>query len=189
MTYRRTLGVLSWPCGHRPGTVIVVGQEHIEDTTVGRRHIHVLGEAESPFAEELYKNCRVLSREHCMSRWYSDCSNPMWKVFDGQNRQDRIHEIPPIRLIHSIVFHDGNSLDGYIQLILQRLQTGRKSLHFGKASVLPARLLEIQGDIGSARPDDYPAMVALISAIAELDLQEPARASDLMEAENFGSRV
>ena len=57
------------------------------------------------------------------------------------------------------------------QVIFKHVRAGRKTLHFGPASKLPAYLLEFgQEHIRSGRPDDFPAIAALGYVLTALDI-------------------
>jgi len=183
--YRRVIGGIGWPRNGRPGAVVVVGEDHIEDKNAGRRPLYVLDEAERHDIMDLYEICVTLQQEHGDVKWFADCAHSFGSIFEKQNRKNNLRRRRGVRL--NGVPEAYGELDMVTSIILQRVQNETKSLYFGNVTIFPARLVEIGLEDAQARAlEDFPAMAALGLAVSNLDLSEPRVAREVLNVDAMG---
>lgn len=172
--YRRVVGSIGWPGNSRPGAAVIVGEDHIEDKDVGRRHLWVLDEVETPDLVELHNQCMLFEREHGPEQWFGNCMNPMVAFFEQRNRINEMRNRPWIYISGTIIPEESNPFKVAVEMITQRVHHDNKSLHFGNSSFLTSRLTEIEKEAAhTCRLEDYPAIAALGHAVCFLDLDQP----------------
>ena len=172
-SYRRVIGGLAWPSGTEEGFAVVLAEDHVPDRKIDTRHVYVLEEDGSHDVLELYELCTKFNLKHGVNQWFGDNMSPLIAMFERQNRANTWRGYAGIRLRPAPRLHERNALEMYAQLVKQRLQPGKKSLHFGQNSEIPQRIVQISVDeLRNSPAEQYPVLAALGYAMAAIDLGE-----------------
>lgn len=177
--YRRIVGGLAWPGTKKPGFAVIVGEEKRHDFELNAYHLRLLAEVEEVNLERLLEWCigyEVNSPEVHWS-WYGDTNNKpamawVYRLNDKYPNQGmrRFLSLVPAPHIDS-----PRRFEFCVNILRERLEQWRKTLHFGEESGLPNYLLQL-GSEGITKPagEDYPAIAALGYAISALTIWSDA---------------
>ncbi len=174
MSYRRLVGAVSWPTWTKPGIAIVAGQEHIEDNSVGKRHIYILGEEQDHEVESLYDKCLSLQSEHGPEFWLVNLNNQLIAIFEQLNSKGKKRYKRTISLQLPPEVNQPGALEMYAQILRRRLKKEQKSLFFGNSSFIASEIMDLHREEITKENtiDEYPALAALGFILGELDLRD-----------------
>jgi hypothetical protein len=181
--FGRIVAGIGFP-GRSPGYVGVFGEARHEDHGLGVRHVDLLHEVEATLPLELLQELADLESGYEVAEIWGlmDQSDivalTIWS--DGRNRREDNSTLnickPP--------FADDDRIKAFIQILRNRLQPEKKSLHLGEGSILAQRLLELPAaeGISGIRAKDYPAAAAAGYALMAMSIWGPMNQQDLPDS-------
>ncbi len=170
--FRRIVGGFAWP-GKKPGFVVVVGEELDPDPTTKKRHQWVVGETEDFNVENLFRRAVEFSKIYHVEVFCGDTEKQgMMSLLHQFNSSSRKLNLPGLSLREAPHVRDEDSFATYVQIIKGHIEP-EKYLHFGESNKLPGLLLELNPEDTSQDAHSFPAIVALGSAVAYLDIYQP----------------
>jgi hypothetical protein len=167
--FSRIIAGLSFPAS-RPGFIIVIGEDYLEDATLKCRHLHALAEHEEQHVEGLFKKCLDLRERYQVERLIGDTGNEavMALLYDFNKG---IEGARPLSL-YDASFPD--DLPYHAQLIKDVTQFNNKTLHPGQCDTLRGHLSSFGPEDAQGRIKDFPAIMSLGFVLAYLKTH-PAR--------------
>jgi len=157
--YLRIIGGFSWP-GVKPGFVVVIGEDCVEDYSLKVRHLRLLAEVEDSDIESLFQQCVHLRNRYQVQKFLGDTKNDGFMNFLYQfNRTQKKGDYRFDSLILQMAAFP-QDLQYHAYIIKERLQQSTKSLHLGEKSLLKGYLMDLDKDF-TGGPLAYPAIMAL----------------------------
>lgn len=181
--YARVAAGVQFP-GKKPGFACVLGETEIRDSAGLSRYYHLLAEIEEAglqtFIERVYELTQIFS----IVDVYGDPNDRTAQEFlYAFNRELQERRQRGFYLSRPPLLGEKGQFEHLCQVIFKHVRAGKKTLHFGPASKLPAYLLEFgQEQIRSGKPDDFPAIAALGYVLTALDTWQAWRAETRMRA-------
>jgi hypothetical protein len=170
--YSQIIGGIAWPYQGKPGYVIVVGEDFIQDESAHARHLRVLKEFESLDVALLVRICQDMQVEYLMDDWYGNLDNrPMVSIYyQLTTNEAAARRFNIFRASHS---SDRQALGYYLSVIKEYLRPGKKLLHFGNGSKLPAYLAQVSTDVMGEKADEHAPLAALGYVVAYFFENQP----------------
>lgn len=171
--YSRIVGGVGWPCHGVPGCYCVLGQEASRINLYDLPVLRVIDEGREVMGEPLmdypttFKALAQAAEGNMVFRWYGMPGFPLSELarFNRSRligRHCRLVVSPPPMLAE-------RGVPGYLSMVRRRVST-QKTLYFGAHRIIPQALSGLPADIDDIGPDRHPAITALVSAVAGLDL-------------------
>ena len=158
--FKAVWGGVAWP-GKRPGFVVVIGMIHPDEPEGSE--IYLLDEFESFDMRELIRQCGVLNSKYEPERWVGDTSNDSAEEFLGEMKHDFCSYLSETELTEM------EPLYPYILgKFKELLNPERRRLFLKNSRVLDYLAGIEQAEVAELERGDYPALEALIYAVAEL---------------------
>jgi hypothetical protein len=163
--YRRVAGGIAWP-GINPGYGIVLAETKDKDETLNKRTYKILAEYENENPTDLIRRCAEFSKTLCAYPFYGDTDHrPMLEILQKSNIRLYVTEAPFV--------DEPSAFKTYVLMIRELTKVGRKALHFGKESKLPALISGLNPqDIPNTSQvayEQYPPIAALGFAVSALE--------------------
>jgi hypothetical protein len=184
-TYSRIAGGIGWPSHGNPGWFCVLGEDR-DLNEYGSHDLHVLAEGDSYLGEPvmdpylLFESMADQGQTNKVVSWYGMQTFPKLELV-AFNKAQLLLKRPRLRVLPP-PDEGSRGMAGYLQLVRRRVSSS-KTLFFGEHQRIAAALSGLPADIDALRYDDHPAVTALLTAVAGLDLkqlpQEPTRGGTL----------
>ncbi len=166
--YRQLVGGLAWPCGERPGYLVVVAEDFWEDRTLGARPFNIIAEREAPGMDDIVRHYQELSALLLVGPWAGDPENRGMLRYCQQ-------KIPQFSLYPAPYFDDPRNLGYYFQLFRTLTKEERKVLHFNNHEMVRGYLSSLPPEEFNKPAKEHPPAAALGYAITYLDQNKPAK--------------
>lgn len=173
MAFRRTVGSLVWPCGERPGCLVVLGETRSPQNVLGtRRHdVHRLEESRSDDVSVLVSQMARMTEDWLVRYWSTPMADNRVYLLDDANDNQRRLRRP---LLH---YGDpqgwqgrGEGLLPFYHAMVQRRTKSEKTLFLGDACTGADEIAKLQAEDMTQKPTDFPGAAALCFALAEIDV-------------------
>lgn len=172
--YRRLTGGIAWP-GTKPGFAVILAEDRKHDLDVNAHHVRLLAETEEVSIERLLDWCarHELNSPEVYWTWHGNVTNKpamQWVYrlndkYHSQGRQQCFAMVP------APYTDNPRGFEFFVNILRERLERWRKTLHLGEKSKLPGYLLELSSEeIMKATSEDYPAIAALGYAVSALTI-------------------
>lgn len=171
--YGRIIGGFGWP-GTKPGFVVVVAEDLIEEPSLKIRIARVLAEIEDQSVESLFQKCLDLRERYQVEDFYGNTENrPMMEFLYDFNRDHK--DMNPLWLRLAPFPED---FPYHVHVIEGRLNQDKKTLYLGEKSILRGHLMELSPEeIMRASMWDHPSIAALGYAVSHLKRCTPRKKS------------
>jgi len=169
--YARVAAGVQFP-GKKQGFACVLGETEARDAAGLSRNFHLLAEIEEAGLQTFIERVNELKQIFSIVDIYGDPNDRTAQEFlYAFNLELRERRQRGFYLSRPPLLGEKGQFEYCCQVIFKHVRAGRKTLHFGPASKLPAYLLEFgQEHIRSGRPDDFPAIAALGYVLTALDI-------------------
>ncbi len=162
-TFDRVDGGIGWNAD-QPGFIVIVG-ETIIDRQLNR---FILAETQCNTMGDLLRDAIKLQQRFKLKRWHSVSLPNIERYVDIFNKKQ--FDKGEQRLLPLDEPLEANDyIQVSIELILDSVQTGSKTLHFFKDSSLPAQLQALPSVTRQLKIHEYPAVAALGYVISYFD--------------------
>jgi hypothetical protein len=171
--FSRILSGVAWP-GVKPGFVVIVAEDRVEDPSLRCRHLRCLAEHEEQDIERLSKVCLDLRERYQIEKLLGDATNESVNeliYFFNKGLPDGVARL---------TIYDGafpGDLSYHVQLIKKVTQFVNTTLHLNKCNALHEYLSSFgPEDVRKGKPEDHPAVMALgfiLSYLKMHPLQDP----------------
>ena len=175
--YGRIAAGIGFP-GRLPGYCCVMGEGRIEDRGLGAFHVDLLVEREMSSATELIREAMDLEDAYQAEYVFGlPDEGDLIAITRWNHQHGRLGSSYTLAVAKPPLIED-DRLEPVVQLLRDRMQAGRKSLHLGEASILSQRLLKLPpaDGIHRLRAKDHPAVAGAGYAIMWLSMPRSIRA-------------
>ena len=171
--YGRIVGGFGWPAA-KPGFVVVVAEDLIEEPFLKIRITSVLVEIEDQSLERLFQKCLDLRERYQVEDFYGNTENrPMMEFLYDYNRDHK--DMAPLWLRLASFPED---FSYHVHVIEGGLNQDKKTLYLGEKSMLRGHLMELSPEeIMRASVWDHPSIAALGYAVSQLKRYAPRKKS------------
>lgn len=161
--FERIHGGLGWNAD-KPGFIVIIGEAE-----VGKElNRFVLAEASCHSFDELLSDAIKLQARLDVERYHTKFLDGTENYLDIFNHK-RFSKGQP-RLMHIEEPLDSNKyIHANVEMILDSVRSGNKTLHFFGESMLPAELQSLPSNTSKTKIEDYPAVTALGCVISFMD--------------------
>jgi|GEM_PF-4247615 len=165
--YRRIAGAFSWPSGSKAGCLVILGESRRMDPVLNKTHYEVLATRQTPYAEDLLRQCAELMGPFFVQCYYYDSSNTAMVDDYLCECACKYATFPTVQAPHC---DDPQAMRFYASLILNLTNPRAKRLFFGDDDTLPAHLRQIDATkIRGATIEEYPLLSALGFCLSGLE--------------------
>jgi len=164
----RILGGIAWPGDNKSGFAVVVGADTFPEIGGRIHHYHLLSEVEDNDTGQLLRKCAELKTRFEVENFYGRYDESIVNYLTFWNRDARDRHIPEFH-VYPAPSSEGGKIGYHLNLLRNRLQSARKTLHLLGQSRLPGYLSELPAN-GAVTINDsqYPAVAALGYAVSTL---------------------
>lgn len=173
MAFRRTVGSLVWPCGERPGCLVVLGETRSRQNVLGaRRHdVHRLEEVRSDDVSVLVSQMARMTEDWLVRYWSTPMADNRAYLLDDVNDNLRRLRRPLLQYGDPQGWKGrGEGLLPFYHALVQRRTKSEKTLFLGDACTGADEIAKLQAEDMTKKPTDFPCAAALCFALAEIDV-------------------
>jgi hypothetical protein len=171
--FNRILGGIGWAGNNKPGSGVVVGEDAFPEIGGRIYHCHLLAETEDNDTGQLLRKCAEMKARFKAGEFYGRYDEANMNFLTFWNRDARDRRLPEFHIYPAPASEDGK-IGYHLNLLRDRLRSGRKTLHFSKQSKLPGYLRELPTNGAATLTDSqYPAVAALAYVVSVLTIFEP----------------
>jgi len=168
--HRRTVGGVGWPSGEKPGFICVIGEDDHKVARLKVRNYWLLAEFESTDIEKLIRRIYDLQNKYLIQTWYSDTENVLMMHFVDRFNLKLSKKKKGIYIAEAPFIGETHNLRVYSHQVKNRSHPERKSLQFGRNSMIPGVLAGLSPDeVQKKKAEDYPAIAAIGYCVSGLD--------------------
>lgn len=170
--FRRISAALVWPCGDRPGSLVVLGESRARENVLDGRHlVHFLDEVRHQDVKSLVDAMVRMTEDWMVRLWATPMIDGRVYLLDDANDEQRRLGRRQLR------FGDPNGWRGhgeglmpFYHALVQRRTKGEKTLFLGEKCTGADELGKLRADDMGKKPTDWPGAAALCFALAAFDL-------------------
>lgn len=170
--YRRIVNALAWPFDTMPGAICVLGEVRSMDPHTHTHRVNMLHDEEINGVDELLRVAHGISFDTGVFDWVARRDVSETRIVDQFNRVQSAHRMPQLRLSHPQEGDERERFRFWIRL-LERRTMDDKTLTLGDSACIRNRLMALPHESYAKEPEEFPAVAALLFALAEIDLRQP----------------
>ena len=163
VTFDRIEGGIGWTAD-RPGFIVIVG-ETVIDRELNR---FILAESQRTTMGDLLRDAIKLQQRFDLKRWHSVQLPNVERYIDIFNKKQFDKGDARLKPIDEPL-ESNDYIQVSIELILDSVRTGNKTLHFFMDSALPAELQSLPKVTRKLKIHEFPAVAALGYVVAYMD--------------------
>lgn len=172
VSYRRIVGGLCWPFDTSPGAFCVLGEVRSVDPHTYTHRVVLLHDEEVSGVDELLRRVHSSSVDTGVFDWIARRDVSEVRLVDQFNRMQSATRQPQLRLVHPQEGDDRDRFRFWIRL-LERRTMDEKTMTFGESACVRDRLMSLPPGAYDKEPEEFPAVAAMLFALAEIDLHQP----------------
>lgn len=174
MSFRRIVGALAWPCGEKPGSLVVLGETRSRQNVLGGRHdIHRLDEYRSDDVGELLVRMWHMGEDWLVKFWATPTSDHRVYLLEDMRDEQRRFRRPTLRYGDPQGWKgQGEGLLPFYHALVQRRTRSEKSLFLGADCSGADEIGKLREEDMNRKPTDFPGAAALFFALAEIDVND-----------------
>lgn len=170
--FRRIVGGFCWPFGTSPGAFCVLGEVRSVDQHTYTHRVVLLHDEEVSGVDELLRRVHSASVDTGIFDWIARRDVSEVRLVDQFNRLQSSQRQRQIRLVHPQEGDDRDRFRFWIRL-LERRTMDEKTMTFGESACVRDRLMSLPPGAYDKEPEEFPAVAAMLFALAEIDLHQP----------------
>lgn len=171
VSYRRIVGGFSWPFDTLPGAFCVLGEVRSVDPHTYTHRVALLHDEEVTGVDELLRRVHSASVDTGVFDWIARRDVSEVRLVDQFNRLQSSQRQRQIRLVHPQEGDDRDRFRFWVRL-LERRTMDDKTMTFGESACVRDRLMALPPEAYAKEPEEFPAVAALLFALAEIDLRQ-----------------
>jgi hypothetical protein len=158
------------PFGDKPGCLVVVAEDYLEDQALKARPWRILTEKEALPLNDLFRHYQEFREQFKAGPWVGDPSNtPMMQHFRRLGQESR----RGFALLKAPHFDDPKNLACFSHLILDFTQENRKTFHFASHNLIRGYVLGLPKEELERPASHHPSVAALGYVLSYLYLTTP----------------
>lgn len=170
--FRRIVGGFCWPFDTSPGAFCVLGEVRSVDQHTYTHRVVLLHDEEVSGVDELLRRVHSSSVDTGVFDWIARRDVSEVRLVDQFNRMQSATRQPQLRLVHPQEGDDRDRFRFWIRL-LERRTMDEKTMTFGESACVRDRLMSLPPGAYDKEPEEFPAVAAMLFALAEIDLHQP----------------
>lgn len=170
--FRRITGALAWPCGERPGCLVVLGETRSRQNVLGVRHdIYRLEEFRGDDVKELLTRMVRMTEDWMVRFWATPMADSRVYLLEDARDEQRRFRRPTLHYGDPQGWKgQGEGLLPFYHSLAQRRTRSEKTLFLGDGCSGADEIGKLREEDMTRKPTDFPGAAAIFFALAEIDV-------------------